>query len=314
VEKMIEIPLQTGTRKQESLCAILLGLLIVVCLAADCLLMPVMAVAPVRPLLGFPLLMTSVGCVLAQLCLLAAWLAWSNQPFTQRLRRHWIIAAILYLVWAAGLALGLPGQFTLASSIAGLSMPLVSIAAQLPLWFTRQTFGWRLVREDINNVTDDRPLTIADLMLATVLFALALAAACRIPSPDGKEMKTPLFLLSVATSTVSTITMVPASLLILGTKRFQYGVLGACLYTALWMSFPWVIVLIARYRGLFASPPVAVLIGLSSLVLSFSATAILAATAARALGYRLAMGRRPHDSSSERRLSERRVSNSGGPL
>jgi hypothetical protein len=293
---MIEIARQAAPRQQTAISAILLGLLVVDCLASDFLMMPALAMMPRRPILGFPLLMASVGCVLAQGCLLAAWLAWSDQPFGQRLLRHWIIAAILFLVWAAGLALGLPNRFAPVSSMVGLSVPLVSIAAQLPLWIARQTFGWRLIRGDANNDTGARPLSIRDLMLATVLVALALAPARWVPSPDGKEIGTPWFVIILAATTISTITLLPTSPLLLRTRRFQHGVLFACLYAAFWMALPWVVFLIARNRGLFAPPPVAVLVGLSCLVLSFAATAILAATAVRARGYRLAWGRSPRRS------------------
>src|SRR5204863_3421805 len=92
----------------------ILGLLIRVCVACDFLMVPILTMVqgqgrPRMP--GFPLLLAIVGCVLAQGNLLAAWLAWSDQPFWQRLTRHWIVATLLYLVWAAGLALGQLSHF-----------------------------------------------------------------------------------------------------------------------------------------------------------------------------------------------------------
>jgi hypothetical protein len=255
--------------------------------------MPLLAMVPRRPHLSFPLLMASVGCGLAQGCLLAAWLAWSDQPIGQRLLRHWIIAAILYLVWTAGLAFGLPDRFALASSAVGLSAPLVSLAAQLPLWLARQSFGWRLIRTDADNDTGAKPLTIRDLMLSTMLFASALALARGVPSPDGKETGTPEFVLFVAAATISTITLLPASLLLPERRRFHRRVLIGCVYAAFWMALPWAIAVTAQHRGLFAAPPVPVLAGLSCLVLSFATTVMLAAAVARACGYSLASGRQP---------------------
>src|SRR5688572_21821343 len=105
----------------------LLGLLVVLCLACDFLMVPMLAVVQGQGRLsipGFPLLLASVGCVLAQGCLLAAWLSWSDQPFWQRLTRHWIVASILFVVWAAGLALGQRSQFAEVISFVGLSVPL----------------------------------------------------------------------------------------------------------------------------------------------------------------------------------------------
>src|SRR6188768_2411614 len=90
---------------------VLLGLLVLVCLACAFLMVPVLVMVPERPTLVVPLLLAIVGCVLAQGCLLAAWLAWSDQPFWRRFRRHWAVAAILYLAWAAGLAVRQPNEF-----------------------------------------------------------------------------------------------------------------------------------------------------------------------------------------------------------
>jgi hypothetical protein len=253
----------------------------------------------------------TVGCILAQGCLLAAWLAWGDQPFWQRLLRHWIVAAILYLVWVAGLwmaglwvarlsaavlsgagqALAQPNQFRQLSMMVGLSVPLMSIAAQLPLWIARQMFGWRLIRGKGNDGTRRARLSIRDLMTATVVVAVALALARLAPSPDGQ----PIGMLWVITFgvaiTISTMTLLPLSPLLMRTPRFGRGVLFACLYAAFWIGLPWMIVLVAWGRGLFTPPPLAVLIGLSCLVLSFAATVILAAAAARSCGYRLISGR-----------------------
>lgn len=286
---MIDIARETpASMRQESLFGVLLGLLIVVCVAGDFFMMPIMEVLRPIPTLAFPLLMASIGCVLAQGCLLAAWLAWSDQPLWERLLQHWTVAAILYLVWVAGLAVGLPQQFTMASAMVGLAVPLVSIAAQLPLWFARQTFGWRLIHGDAGDA-GARPLSIRDLMLATALVAVALAPARWVPSPDGKAMTVPGIVAFLAASIISAIALLPAGPLLLRTRRFSHGVLLAGLYAAFWMALPWVVVLIGRTRGLF-SPPWQVLAGISCVVLAFAATVILAAATARARGYRLVCG------------------------
>ena len=81
----------------------------------------------------------------------------------------------------AGLALGQPNQFRQLSMMVGLSVPLMSIAAQLPLWIARQMFGWRLIRGEENDGTRRTPLSIRDLMTATVVVALALAVWSPVP-------------------------------------------------------------------------------------------------------------------------------------
>jgi len=269
----------------------LLAMLIAISLASDFLMVLAMAMISALPLVYFPLWQATVGCTLAQVCLLAAWLAWGYQPFWHRLLRHWIVAAILYIVWVAGLALGQPSQFRQLSMTVGLSLPLMSIAAQMPLWIARQMFGWRLIRGEENDGTRHAPLSIRDLMTATVVVAVALALARLAPSPDGKPIGMLWVIMFGAATTVSTMTMLPVSPLLMRTPRFGRGVLFACLYAGFWIGLPWLIVLVAWGRGLFPPPPLAVLIGLSFLILSFAATVILAAATARSRGYRLISGR-----------------------
>jgi hypothetical protein len=55
----------------------------------------------------------------------------------------------------------------------------------------------------------------------------------------------------------------------------------------------WAIVLVGRHLGLFGGPPLAIVVGASCLVFSFAGTVILAAAAARDLGYQLVWGRWP---------------------
>jgi hypothetical protein len=272
---------------------VLVGLLIVMCLSCDFLMVPILAVqGPGRPRIpGFPLFLAILGCVLAQGCLLAAWLAWSDQPFWQRLARHWFVAAILYFVWAAGLALSRTSELAKTGSFVGLSVPLVSIAAQMPLWIARQTFGWRLIRGEEKSNAAREPLSIRDLMTATVLVALALALARLARSPDDKELGFVWIVMFVVASAISTIALLPTAALLLRMPSFQRGMLFAGLYAASWVGLLWLVVVVAWHRGLFPPPPLAFLVGVSCLILSFAATVILAAAAARGRGYRLVWGR-----------------------
>jgi hypothetical protein len=273
----------------------LLGLLIVLCLACDFFMAPALAVqGPGRPRIpGFPLFLAIVGCVLAQGCLLAAWLAWSDQPFWQRLTRHWIVAAILFVVWAAGLALGQRSEFAEIISFVGLSVPLVSIAAQTPLWFARQTLGWRLIRGEEKNDTRPSPLSIRDLMMATVLVAISLALARLAPGSNDGEREFVWIVMFCMASIISAIALLPTSALLLRMQPLRRGMSFAGLYAGFWVGLLWLVVLVAWHRGFFPPPPLAFLVGVSCLILSFAATVILAAAAARALGYCLVWGRRP---------------------
>jgi hypothetical protein len=67
--------------------------LIVPCLACDFLMVPVFSSLSGPPHVpGAALALGIIGCVLAQGCLLAAFLAWRDGPFLRRLGIHWLIA------------------------------------------------------------------------------------------------------------------------------------------------------------------------------------------------------------------------------
>jgi hypothetical protein len=130
----------------------------------------------------------------------------------------WLAGLVLDVVWELGLILVLSGGLVAHSTAASvaLGVPLVSLAAQFPLWLARQFFGWRLVREDSatnplgmgeggsrgepgdggvadnsasqeNQNGPDRKLAIRDLMLATVVVAVSLALV-RLAPADGQDV------------------------------------------------------------------------------------------------------------------------------
>ncbi len=268
--------------------------LIVPCLACDGLMMPVLTSLNGLPhALGMAIGLSIVGCVLSQGTLLAGWLAWSEGPFLWRLATHWKIAAGLYFVWLVGFGLvlarhgGVPPHF--AATVA-LGVPLVSIAAQLPLWIARQWFGWRLIREQAGPAPLEPPLAIRDLMLATVVLAVSMALA-RLAPADGQDVW-PVWAVSFAiASVISSITLLPAGVLLLRAPVVSRGIAWSCLYVLGWIALPWIIVAVVWTYGLAMLPPLALFVGLSSLMFTFAATLMLTAVIARDRGYRLT-GRR----------------------
>ena len=268
--------------------------LIVPCLVCDFLMMPVFASLNGPPSAVAAVTFGIVGCVLAQGNLLAAWLAWSDGPFLRRLLAHWKIAAGLYLVWLVGFGLAVAGGRVppiIAATVA-LGVPLVSIAAQLPLWVARQWFGWRLVREQAEAAPLEPPLAIRDLMLATLVVAVSLALARLAPSPDAGEMW-PVWGVAFAVATViSSIALLPAGALLLRMQPFSRGLVWGGLYALGWIALPWIIVAVLHVTGSVMLPPLAIFVGLSSLMITFAATLILTAVIARDRGYRLTSGRK----------------------
>ncbi|HZL89666.1 MAG TPA: hypothetical protein VFB96_14980 [Pirellulaceae bacterium] len=268
--------------------------LIVPCLACDGLMMPVLT--SVASGSGMAIALGVVGCVLAQGNLLAAWLAWGDEPFLRRLLTHWKIAAGLYLVWLVGFGLvaltnnRLPPQI---AAVVALGVPLVSLAAQFPLWLARQIFGWRLVREQAEAAPpSEPPLAIRDLMLATLIVAVALALARLAPSLDAGEMWPVWGVAVFVACVISSISLLPAGALLLRSRLLSRALQWSVLYAAAWIALPWIIVAVVRLYGSVNLPPRALFVGLSNLMFTFAATVTLTAAIARDRGYRLTGGRK----------------------
>jgi hypothetical protein len=241
---------------------------------------------------------------------LAAFLAWGEGSFLRRLLVHWLIAGGLYLVWLVGLLLAPPpGEIALSvAASAALGVPLVSIAAQFPLWLARQFWGWRLVRdptplslgeggrrpgeggEKNDHAAADGKLSIRDLMLATLIVAIALALA-RLAPLDGKDKDGgPVWLVAcVVASVISSITLLPAGKLLLRARVLRRGLLWSILYAAAWISLVWII---ATVQWWFALPraPRPIYVGISSFMFTFASTLILTSLLARSHGYWLTGG------------------------
>ena len=276
--------------------------LIIVSIATDFLTLPVVSTFKQGPTLfqaitGFSL----VGCTLAQGSLLAAWLVWSDAPFSRRLLWHWIIAGSLCCVWLIGLALAAPPEgFQEVGFTVALTVPIVSLGAQLPFWFFRLFFGWRLVRITAplaareGEAPAEPPLSIRDLLLATLLVAASFAVARLSPAAQQEpEFRFAWGLFMTAAATFSLIAIVPAAAILLRPRSFERALKYGLAYAAAPIILITLTVAIVRYYGLANLPPWQLIVGLTCLIVSYASTAILAAAVARDQGYVLAWGRRP---------------------
>src|SRR5262245_13890789 len=103
--------------------------LIGVSVAADFLMLPTVKLFDQGPTLPQAIIVLgSLGSTLAQGSLIAAWLVWSDLPFSRRLLWHWIIAGSLCCIWLVGLALAAPRQnFREVGFTIALTGPIVSL-------------------------------------------------------------------------------------------------------------------------------------------------------------------------------------------
>lgn len=270
--------------------------LVVLSVAYDFSMVPILVTSSGPTLPVVVTVFGALGCTLAQGNLLAAWLVWSEGAFSRRLAVHWAIAAALCCIWLAGVMLSAAHtQFVEVGVTVALTVPLVSLAAQLPLWIVRHFFRWRLVRPAAEmSVGTESPLTIRDLMLATLLAAAAFGLARLSPANQrAQQFWIAWFIAFVLASGISTIAMLPAGVLLMRRRPLKRALVYSGLYAALLVGTLWVVVAILRWRAPSVLAPWFVYVGLSSLMLSFASTLVLAAVAARAKGYQLVWGRRP---------------------
>ena len=260
--------------------------LIVPCLACDALIASLLGVlGPSSPWYVVTLAYAMIGCMLAQGNLLAAWLAWSNGPVVYRLVRHWGIALGLYLIWLLGMLAYRGGQVEIPVIKTTLFMPLVMLAAQIPLWVARLWFGWRLVREGTSDAYSfDSPLTIRDLLVVTFVVGGSLALPRLDPVPSIKHDLEFLSILISFALVISSIMLLPAGALLMRMHSFRRGLAWNCCYVFALVALLWAGV---SYK-LRILPLLFYVIDLPPILLTFAATVMLAAAIARCRGYRLA--------------------------
>jgi len=255
-------------------------------LLADLLVLPLMKVFDQHDW-GAVLVYACMGLIIAQGGALTVWLAWGPEPFWWRLVGHWCLAGMALAFWLLGVWISEgPNDLREALGIVGPALPLVSLAAQVPLWIVRQFWGWRLAPPDAAT-----PLTIRDLMVATLLAGLSLAAARGV---DGGGSRNEEFWLgwgiAVAVATgMSTIALLPAGGCLLGMRRLALGVSLMVAYAAAATAAVWIVALF-----LVSGSRVTIweLTGLSIVVLSFTGMLVFAAITVRTWGYGLIYGRR----------------------
>ena len=150
------------------------------------------AAFPLANLIAAPLLWASeaevafalfAGIALAELGLLAIWAVLGPQRWIVRLPVTFAYAVLLCTMVIMGSAIVEPPPRSDWSEIARsylLFLPLVFLAAQLPLWILRIATGCRIVRADAENglrSTASRQFQLLDLFGAMTVLAVALGLA-----------------------------------------------------------------------------------------------------------------------------------------
>lgn len=129
------------------------------------------------------------GPVGAQLGLLAIWAALGPRPWRVRLPTTLIIAMALrgILVLGAMASLEPSADEVRDRAQSLLFVPLVFLAAQLPLWILRVATGYRIVldaNQQADPPTESRQFGVQHILVATALVAIALGLASTALAPQ----------------------------------------------------------------------------------------------------------------------------------
>lgn len=237
-----------------------------------------------------------LGLIGGQIGALSGALVWSRGIFFIRLALLWLIGATLFGCWYAGhyVAIGpdwhTPWRYEIERAIA-CSLPLISLAVQIPQWMARFYFGWRVESPESVAVASPQYLSIRDLFTGTVIAALTVTAV-RF-SQDAEHLTTEVWIAwAIAVgilAVISALVTLPLLVLILRGHHALWALLfiaigspllaGATIYT------------IMQVDGVDGGPDTRAIV-----IFLLAATACVATTSAplwlaRLGEYRLKMGR-----------------------
>jgi hypothetical protein len=227
-----------------------------------------------------------IGVMLAEGFVLAAYLVWGSGQFWQRFALHWLVACVLGMIWLFGaLAAEGPRDRDIREVLENvpMSLPLASLAVQLPLWIARLYFGWRLV-DRCADPAPERPLAIRDFLVGMVVVAVSLAGArlaeeMLLHSTEGWLLWA-AFVPSLAG--ISLVSVLPVAVWLLRLRDLSIGLICIPIQTMFAILVTVIIVAISEHRLRLEE----VLI-VATIIVSFAVTLSLAALAARAAGFSL---------------------------
>jgi hypothetical protein len=174
---------------------------------------------------GALLVYSCFGWNLAQVGLLSEAMTLGHESFLRRLTICWALAMMLLVLWIAGAAttthLGRLIELPLRREgrMLTVGMPVIFLAAQIPLWIARIYFGWRFVQPLPTDPAaapaspSEGKLSLRDLFITTALISVVLglgrliATSPRVSS--GADLWIPLALAALASTVISLITTLP---------------------------------------------------------------------------------------------------------
>ena len=233
-----------------------------------------------------------VGVYFTQAAALSTGLVFASVPFWQRLGLHWLIAVALVSVWLLGFQSPTVGRGAGPSgrdiAFVFLSLPLFSLAAQLPLWVLRLYFQWQIVHEEeLRSAEPDRALSIRDLMIATVVVALSVALARVSAEQAGPDYWIVWAIVVLSVAGASLVSIPPLLVWTLRVKEPTWGALAALSYAVAFAIGSVFLMLIIEPR---ARPVSWQLFIFLCMIFGYAATLLIAFWILRVRGLRLKIG------------------------
>jgi hypothetical protein len=143
-----------------------------IALVGSCFVNLVLA-AMVGPSEPIPLMAALFAALLSQLALQSLWIVFSPRPLWQRQLAGILLGWLLLGAFLMGIGLGnQPADLPEVARIFLCSVPLVMLSVQTPLWGLRIYARWQVV-PTTRPAAMDRPLTIGDMIAATLAVAIA---------------------------------------------------------------------------------------------------------------------------------------------
>lgn len=245
-------------------------------------------VGPGEPAL---LLGVSIAALLSQLALVSLGIVWGSRPHWQRQVAGTVSGWLLISSLVVGFKVGNTAtDFFEQARIAICCLPLIMLSAQVPLWALRTYFRWRILPKD-RPAVPDRPLTIGDVIAATIVVALAFGFI-RLASddPDFYRVAWIGWLIAIPSiAAVSLVSLPPLLYLMLRRNAWPVGgFLAWCGYMTVLLTIYAIIISLFVTRWTSEGVLVLFLATLGAGTLTW-----LACCGLRACGYRLVIGGEP---------------------
>lgn len=235
-----------------------------------------------------------IGVIVTQLAFHAVWCVLAPFGLGHRFVSGALLAMGLLGAWFLGFLLwhemtGLRFREWDALGTIFLSIPLLAVAVQTPLWAAKFWFGWRIVTPvRRSNDATGRPFGIRDLLIGMALGACVLSAAqlAAPPNTSTEDFLVPLVIAAVVLAIVSLLTTIPAIVAILRSRRIAPAVGVLLLY-----GFALAVGVIETFVAIAETDTLMMRLGFGTLLGVYFLTLTGCMLAFRAAGWRLRWGK-----------------------